>query len=131
MGDCAFVLYYQNGKNRPPVLWDACNGERYSVDDKDCPLKVVGAVVGKDSDGRGNIWANIQESAAPFRVNWDLRNQSQLTIACVRTRVPRSGHRGTLEEVVFTHTRGLAPRLPFCCGDPRWKGKGSRSSTEC
>lgn len=48
-------------------LWNAHTGRVYTLDDTSCPLTSVGCVFNDK-----NIWANIQKSAEPQLVNWEL-----------------------------------------------------------
>ncbi|TPX36153.1 hypothetical protein SmJEL517_g01415 [Synchytrium microbalum] len=49
---------------------DAVSGDTYSVRDAHCPLKRIGCVFNHE-----NIWANIQQTDDPRRVQWDTSDQ--------------------------------------------------------
>lgn len=62
-GSTAYVLTLDGS----PLLWNAHTGQKYDVQDANCPLKSIGCVFNHE-----NIWANVQVSEEPYRLLFDL-----------------------------------------------------------
>ena len=64
-GETSYVLTVEDsGEHR---LWNPMNGQSYSTNETFCPLEAVHAIANEN-----NVWGNIQASAKPGRVRWDL-----------------------------------------------------------
>lgn len=66
-GSTAYVLTLDGS----PRLWNAHTGQKYDVQDANCPLKSIGCVFNHE-----NIWANVQVSEEPYRLLFDLTKTS-------------------------------------------------------
>ncbi|KAL9987685.1 hypothetical protein ACROYT_G002032 [Oculina patagonica] len=62
-GSTAYVLTLDGS----PTLWNAHSGQKYDVQDANCPLKSIGCVFNHE-----NIWGNVQASEEPYRLLFDL-----------------------------------------------------------
>ncbi|KAJ7389194.1 Coiled-coil and C2 domain-containing protein 2A, partial [Desmophyllum pertusum] len=61
-GSTAYVLTLEGS----PQLWNAHSGQKYDVQDANCPLKSIGCVFNHE-----NIWGNVQVSEEPYRLLFD------------------------------------------------------------
>ncbi|KAG8187652.1 hypothetical protein JTE90_005504 [Oedothorax gibbosus] len=68
-GPTAYVATW--GEGGEVDVWNASSGEHFGVSDNHCPLQSVGCLIGPE-----NVWANIQRSSHPSRINFDLNRTS-------------------------------------------------------
>jgi hypothetical protein len=69
-GRTVYVMRRPKGAVRENItFWNAFTGKGYSASDRTIPLRGIGTIVGPS-----NIWANVQDYAQPFRMNFDLLN---------------------------------------------------------
>ena len=61
-------MVYEGAGRR--ILYNACTGKSWSVDDPLCPLVSVGCVVNST-----NVWANVQDVEKPVDVAWALADE--------------------------------------------------------
>ncbi len=69
-GPTAYVL--TSDERGGPMLWNACTGRSYAAHDSTLPLVSVGCVF-----DASNVWANVQESARPAELVWDLADEKK------------------------------------------------------
>ena len=69
-GQTAYVL--TSDERGGPRLWNACTGRSYAAHDNTLPLVSVGCVF-----DASNVWANVQESARPAELVWDLADEKK------------------------------------------------------
>lgn len=65
------------------LLFNASTGRTYNINDSNCPLREVSLVMNDR-----NIWANIQENGAPWKVRWNFENTKDWTPFWT-SRIPR------------------------------------------
>lgn len=65
-GKTAFVATKEANKI---TLYDPLSGLKWSTKDRDCLLYSVGMIFNDE-----NVWANIQNEAAPFSIDWNMHN---------------------------------------------------------
>ncbi|XP_054706800.1 LOW QUALITY PROTEIN: coiled-coil and C2 domain-containing protein 2A-like [Uloborus diversus] len=68
-GPTAYVVTWQSSND--VWVWNASTGDHFSVQDNHNPLQSVGCLISVD-----NVWANIQRSNHPSRINFDVTKMS-------------------------------------------------------
>ncbi|KAG9395110.1 hypothetical protein J8273_0329 [Carpediemonas membranifera] len=70
-GDSSYVLLLdKDGGLSGAVLINACSGVIYDLTDEACPMVAVHTVF-----DHTNMWANTQDEARPWKLNWDLSSR--------------------------------------------------------
>ena len=99
-GQTAYVL--TSDERGGPKLWNACTGRSYAAHDNTLPLVSVGCVF-----DASNVWANVQESARPAELVWDLADEKKW-----RPLIGKHGWEGEHESSPVQHAQLQYRRTP-------------------